>query len=537
MRVANLKLGVRLGAAFGALLLITVLVATLGMKSIVALKQSNESISTTELKRQDLVQRWLADIQANWLRTEAALKSDNAAYVTRLNQDIRALVEIQSKRVTEAGTYMHDGKEKQLYDQILSARDAYRAKRTELIKLKESGQDVTQQVDSSLSAAYKAYADVLSQLMDTLDQGVNDDLKKNLAQADTSLLLVTVSTVASIALGLFLAWWTTRSITAPVQQAVNITSAIADGNLAVDIPPGAADEPGQLLVALATMRTNLAKIVGDVRQSAENVSAASIQISQGNHDLSSRTESQASALEQTAASMEELGSTVHQNADNAKQANQLALSASTVATEGGSVVSEVVTTMRGINDSSRKISDIISVIDSIAFQTNILALNAAVEAARAGEQGRGFAVVASEVRSLAGRSADAAKEIKQLISASVERVEQGTVLVDKAGATMHEVVNSIRRVTDIMGEISAASSEQSSGVSQVGEAITQMDQATQQNAAMVEEMAAAASSMKDLAQELVATVSIFTLGHENQSFMPRQHLHARAPAKAIAAVS
>ena len=237
-------------------------------------------------------------------------------------------------------------------------------------------------------------------------------------------------------------------------------------------------------------------VLKQVRANADGVSIASAEIASGNHDLSARTEGQASALEETAASMEELSSTVKQNADNARQANQLALSASTVAIQGGEVVGQVVETMKGINDASKKISDIISVIDGIAFQTNILALNAAVEAARAGEQGRGFAVVASEVRSLAGRSAEAAKEIKSLINASVERVEHGTVLVDQAGTTMTEVVSSIRRVTDIMGEISAASSEQALGVAQVGEAVTQMDQATQQNAALVEEMAAAASSQQ-----------------------------------------
>jgi methyl-accepting chemotaxis protein len=259
------------------------------------------------------------------------------------------------------------------------------------------------------------------------------------------------------------------------------------------------------------MKVNLARIVGHVREGSESVSTASSEIAEGNHDLSARTESQANALQQTASSMEQLSATVSRNADNARLANQLAQSASSVAVHGGDVVAQVVGTMKGINDSSRMIADIISVIDGIAFQTNILALNAAVEAARAGEQGRGFAVVASEVRSLAGRSADAAKEIKTLINDSVMRVEQGTAQVDLAGSTMTEVVSSIRRVTELMGEISAASSEQSTGVALIGDAVTQMDQATQQNAALVEEMAAAASSLKAQAQDLVRTVAVFRL--------------------------
>jgi uncharacterized protein Yka (UPF0111/DUF47 family) len=265
------------------------------------------------------------------------------------------------------------------------------------------------------------------------------------------------------------------------------------------------------MAQLQAMQTSLAKVVGNVRQSSESVATASAQIAQGNNDLSQRTEEQAATLEETAASMEQLGATVKQNADNAKQANQLALSASAVAIKGGQVVGQVVKTMKGINDSSKQIADIISVIDGITFQTNILALNAAVEAARAGEQGRGFAVVASEVRGLAGRSAEAAKEIKSLISASVERVEQGTTLVDQAGVTMTEVVASIERVTDIMGEISAASTEQSAGVSQVGEAVSQMDQVTQQNAALVEESAAAAESLTQQARQLVQVVAVFKL--------------------------
>ena len=292
--------------------------------------------------------------------------------------------------------------------------------------------------------------------------------------------------------------------------ATQLAQSVASGNLGVTIRLRAGDTTS-LMAQLQSMQASLVQLVTQVRQGSEQVASASAEIAQGNHDLSARTEQQASSLEETAASMEQMSATVRQNADSAAEANQLALRASAVAVQGGEVVAEVVTTMQGINDSSKRIADIIGVIDGIAFQTNILALNAAVEAARAGEQGRGFAVVASEVRSLAGRSAEAAKEIKLLISASVDRVAQGTVLVDKAGATMTEVVSAIRRVTGIVGEISAASGEQSAGVSQIGEAVGQIDLVTQQNAALVEQMAAAASSMKSQADDLVAAVAVFTL--------------------------
>ena len=326
---------------------------------------------------------------------------------------------------------------------------------------------------------------------------------------------VLVTMAAAVGLAVFLAVAITRAVTRPAAQAASAALAIAQGELGVPITAHGKDEMGLILQALEEMRSNLSRVVTGVRTSAESVASASAQIAWGSNDLSARTEQQASALEETAASMEELGSTVRQNADNARTANQLAMNASTVAAQGGEVVAEVVETMKGINASSNKIADIISVIDGIAFQTNILALNAAVEAARAGEQGRGFAVVAGEVRSLAQRSAEAAKEIKSLITASVERVEQGSALVDKAGATMTEVVTAIRRVTDIMGEISAASSEQSAGVGQVGEAVTQMDQATQQNAALVEEMAAAAASLNTQAGELVEAVAVFKLAQDS----------------------
>ena len=324
-----------------------------------------------------------------------------------------------------------------------------------------------------------------------------------------------------------------RQLGAEPSELKHVAEAVAAGDLtvAIELRPG---DNSSVMATLQTMTNNLAHTVQAVRSNADSVSTASAQIASGNMDLSNRTEQQASSLEETAASMEELSSTVKQNADNAKQANQLAMGASTVAIKGGEVVGQVVDTMKGINDSSKKIADIISVIDGIAFQTNILALNAAVEAARAGEQGRGFAVVASEVRSLAQRSAEAAKEIKALIGASVERVAQGTQLVDQAGVTMSEIVTSIRRVTDIMGEISSASVEQSAGVAQVGEAITQMDQATQQNAALVEQSAAAAESLKGQARQLVQAVAVFKLSAGEQPYGGAPLLESQQPTKSIA---
>ncbi len=335
-----------------------------------------------------------------------------------------------------------------------------------------------------------------------------DDVKAQVAKMRLQILGGTL--LLAIVIFAF-AWVVARRIKEALDKAISVSEQIAAGDLTVKIEVDSQDETGHLLSSLKEMNEGLAKIVGEVRSGADSIATATEQIAAGNADLSQRTEEQASALEETASSMEELTSTVKQNADNAQQANQLAISASGVAVKGGDVINKVVRTMESITDSSRKISDIIGVIDGIAFQTNILALNAAVEAARAGEQGRGFAVVAAEVRSLAQRSAAAAKEIKTLIEDSVGKVQDGSRLVEEAGHTTQEIVTSIKRVTDIMAEISAASLEQSSGIEQVNTAITQMDDVTQQNAALVEQAAAAAESLEEQALQLVQVVTRFKL--------------------------
>ncbi|MFY1952662.1 methyl-accepting chemotaxis protein [Achromobacter xylosoxidans] len=331
---------------------------------------------------------------------------------------------------------------------------------------------------------------------------------------DNAGMLNLILSAMAVVLGGLFAWRVSKSITAPLAQAVSVAETVARGDLGQPILAVTRDETGRLLRALHDMQDKLAGAVRTIRAGSETISSAAGQIAAGNTDLSSRTEEQAASLEETAASMEELASTVKQNADNARQANQLAASASEVAQRGGAVVSAVVSTMGDISASSRKISEIVSVIDGIAFQTNILALNAAVEAARAGEQGKGFAVVAGEVRSLAQRSAQAAREVKTLIEASVSKVAEGAGQAENAGTTMQEVVASVKRVTDIMGEIAAASQEQASGIEQVNRAVSQMDEVTQQNAALVEEAAAAAGSMQDQAHALVRAVGVFRLSED-----------------------
>ncbi len=531
MKLTQLKIGGRLAIAFGLLVVVTGLVALLGMQRLGLLAGEFETQRAVVQKREVMAREWAAEIRLNYVRTQALLHSNDAAYVASVQKDIeKTSADVGSMLKTLDGL-VTEAELRVLLEKVTAAREAYTLRRGEIVKAKLAGQDVTAAIDRDLAPRAETYLSALSTAIDGMVRASDVEAGQTLSDAHRSQWLMGLGGLLAVVLGALLAYLATRSITVPLGRAVRAAEAITAGDLTSAITADGRDEVATLLRALATMRETLAGLVDEVRRNADSVASASGQIASGNNELSGRTEQQASALEETAASMEELNSTVRQNAENAQQANQLAMRASSVAVNGGDVVGRVVETMKDINDSSQKISDIIGVIDGIAFQTNILALNAAVEAARAGEQGRGFAVVASEVRSLAQRSADAAKEIKGLIGASVERVEQGTSLVDQAGRTMAEIVEAVRRVTDIMGEISAASREQSDGVAQVGQAVTQMDQATQQNAALVEESAAAADILRSKADQLVRSVAVFRTGSQADV----QPLATMAPAAVAAA--
>jgi methyl-accepting chemotaxis protein len=519
MNFNAMNVGTRLAIGFG--LLSTALVA----------------ISLIALLRLDTLHQQIGELVDNRMVKIALLTElkDNLNAIARVNRNVALIVDVKdataeaqrieplqvrnSALLAELEKTITLPRAKELLAQMHDSRAAYNRLLAESLKL-----GLTSNTDDQ-AAATKLIMGPLRTQQNALFKAVDDSLALQQALArkageeataavssGTRLVLGTAigATLLGLILGRMIAVGVTRQLGAEPHALCAVVSRVADGDLSTELQVRAGDQ-ASVIAAIARMQVALANVVNDVRHGSESVASASTQIAQGNLDLSGRTESQASALEQTSASMLELSGAVRQNADNARQANQLAQTASSVATEGGAVVSQVVDTMQEISASSKRIADIISVIDGIAFQTNILALNAAVEAARAGDQGRGFAVVASEVRNLAQRSATAAKEIKELIGHSVERVEQGAALVDQAGATMQQVVEAISRVTGFMGDISTASAEQSAAVAQVGTAVTQMDENTQQNAALVEEMAAAATALNGQAQELVQAVAVFRL--------------------------
>ncbi|MCG8987077.1 methyl-accepting chemotaxis protein [Delftia acidovorans] len=513
MNVKNLKISTRMLGTFGLLVLLLLAVVAAALVQLRSMRASMEVITGNAMPSVEVINQIGTDVVRTRLLEVRHVNNDDAAYKTDSEKQLEQLQRRLAERKKAYEPLLSSDEERRLYAQLVQERERYQQLSQQVLALSRQGEKEKAQavLGGESLKLYNDSSNTLDLLVKLNSDAALQESRNAEAVYGRSVVVLSVAALAAVLLAVLAGLWLTRSIRAPLAHAVDAADRVANGDLGGTIRIDRHDETGLLLGALQRMQSSLVQTVRSVRQNAEGVASASAQIASGNADLSSRTEEQASALEQTAASMEELGSTVRQNADNARQANQLALNASSVARRGGDVVAEAVETMKGINDSSRRIGDIIGVIDSIAFQTNILALNAAVEAARAGEQGRGFAVVAGEVRSLAQRSAEAAKEIKALITASVERVEQGSQLVDRAGTTMTEVVAAIGRVTDIMGEISSASTEQSSGVAQVGEAVTQMDQATQQNAALVEESAAAAASLRKQAQDLVEAVAVFQL--------------------------
>ncbi|MBK1687586.1 methyl-accepting chemotaxis protein [Rubrivivax gelatinosus] len=515
--MTRLRIALRLALAFALVLAITVAIAAVAVWQLQVQRDATASMVEREMQRNELTQQWASLLRINLFQVSSALKTSDAAYAARLQSDAlegsRTAVPLREKVVQ----LTDDGEGKALIAAINDVRQKYLDVRTDLFKRKEAGGEVSAAVDQELQPLAEAYLARLQEVVDHSHQVLDRKIEALDAGTRLSQWAMAAGALVAVALGAVFALLVSRSITRPISRAVSAAEAIGGGDLCTAIDSRGSDESARLMQALAGMQASLARTVAEVRQSADSVATASQQIAHGNADLSARTEQQASALQQTAASMEQLNATVRQNADNAVQANQLAAAASSVASDGGRMVGEVVQTMNGISDSSRRIADIIGTIDGIAFQTNILALNAAVEAARAGEQGRGFAVVAGEVRTLAQRSAEAAREIKALIGTSVERVEAGNALVHQAGTRMNDVLASIRRVADIVGEISSASAEQRDGVGQVGDAVAQMDQATQQNAALVEESAAAAESLRTQARQLVDAVAVFRLSPQADS--------------------
>jgi methyl-accepting chemotaxis protein len=530
--LSNMKIGQRLALGFALVLALSILIMAISILKLNAVAEAAEQMLDQPVKKERMISDWAGNIAVAVIRTSAIIKSSDTSLTEFFAKNTEETNAKASMYLKEVEPLMTSPEEKSTFAKMIALRGAYAGGRAEAVRLKSEGkvEESMQVHDKVYIPAAVAYQANIQSLV-ALQRKQVDDLQSQIqAIKSESRRTVILLGILSVAFGAICAWWLTRSITRPVQAAVSLARRVAAGDLTSRREASTKDEVGALQDALADMNEHLLGLVTEIRSGSHAIATASSEIAAGNLDLSARTEQQAGSLEETASSMEELTSTVAQNAGNARQASVLATSASEVAGRGGVVVAQVVQTMASINASSKKIVDIIGVIDSIAFQTNILALNAAVEAARAGEQGRGFAVVATEVRSLAHRSAAAAKEIKVLIGDSVARVDDGAKLVDQAGATMNEIVGSVQRVNDIIAEITTATDEQTAGIGQINEAINQMDQVTQQNAALVEEAAAASNAMHEQAGQLLQAVSVFKLA-DGAQHAPRRAAGARAVAR------
>jgi methyl-accepting chemotaxis protein len=535
-----MKVTTRLSLAIGAILLLMIAVATIGINRLSSQNDTMLKLSEDRVPKIITANDWLYRVMETARHTRNMLILDDPA---KIKAEIAAVLDDKKARkeyMDQLVATVKTPSGKAALKEVIDARAAYTPYEDAFLKLVEAGDFAGAKVELLERARPRQleYITTLRKFIDiqkTLIQDIQHAAEDEYASARN---LMIVTSLLALAVAAVCGWLLTRSLVRQIGAepaiVVEVADRIAAGDLATEIVVRAGDS-SSILSSMKRMRDSLSAIVGDVRTGTDTIATAAGEIAAGNQDLSSRTEQQASSLEETASSMEEMTSTVKQNAENARQANVLAASASEVAVKGGTVVAQVVDTMGAINASSRKIVDIISVIDGIAFQTNILALNAAVEAARAGEQGRGFAVVASEVRNLAQRSASAAKEIKQLIGDSVEKVDFGTKLVDEAGTTMSDIVSSVQRVADILNEIGMASREQESGIEQINQAISQMDTVTQQNAALVEEAAAAAEAMQDQSARLAEVVAIFKVQGGAAAGMPAMAARTAAPAPAGAA--
>ncbi len=511
MGLSSLKIATKLWLFIVLVITLIASVAGVGLMRSASILADGRATQMSAMEMVQITTRWTGLNEANAVRNQALILSGDPAVAAAFKDAVTAT----SAQISELQKKMEGASltpaDKAMLEKIAGMRKTVIEARDKARKARDDGKadEAVQVMNAQYLPSMATYLGAQKELVKMQEQRVLDSQQETENRRVSNTMGILLGLAVIVVMIFFATTWLVRSIREPLEQANELAARIAQGDLSADISTTREDEFGQLLRSLKTMNESLGRMVHQVRQSTDSIATASAEIATGNNDLAQRTEQTSSDLQSTAASMNQLTTTVQHSADNARQASSLANSASSVAEKGGAVVKQVVSTMEDINASSRKISDIIGVIDGIAFQTNILALNAAVEAARAGEQGRGFAVVASEVRSLAGRSAEAAKEIKMLISTSVEKVASGTQLVSAAGVTMNDIVQSVRKVADVIGEITSASAEQSAGIAHVNQAIANLDQMTQQNAALVEESAAAAESLRDQADQMAQAVSVF----------------------------